>query len=325
MRRRCLLLGLGTLAVLPACRERRGRVWSAQVLPDTRSSQPASPAAAPVSELLGPDDERMLSFTPSAYAEHVAALEQRLSKLGMGPLSMRIEDPFVVAGDDTPAVVAARSRVVRWAANMLEKGFFDRRPSRILNVFLFRSRATYESSVRLLTGAAPGTPFGFYSSENDGLFMNISTGGGTLVHEIVHPYVEADFEGAPAWLNEGLGSLFEQSAEREGHIVGLTNWRLHGLQDALAKGHVPSFRTLCSTSHHSFYEEDPGTNYAQARYLMYYLQETGSLRPFYKAFRAAKKKDPTGYRTLVATLGESDMVDFQKRWSQYVLGLRFDG
>ena len=88
---------------------------------------------------------------------------------------------------------------------------------------------------------------------------------------------------------------------------------------------MPSFRELTAMSDHTFYEEDRGTNYAQARYLMYYLQETGRLRPFYKAFRAAKKKDPTGYATLVATLGESDMVDFQKRWGQYVLGLRFEG
>ena len=46
--------------------------------------------------------------------------------------------------------------------------------------------------------------------------MNIATGGGTLVHEIVHPFVEANFPGCPTWFNEGLGSLYEQSAERKG-------------------------------------------------------------------------------------------------------------
>ena len=35
--------------------------------------------------------------------------------------------------------------------------------------------------------------------------MNISTGGGTLVHEIVHPFIEANFPACPPWLNEGLG------------------------------------------------------------------------------------------------------------------------
>ncbi len=264
------------------------------------------------------------TFTPADYAQHVIALREKLTGLGLGSLHVRIEDPFVVVGDGTPEALRERAKTVRWAADMLEQSFFERRPSRILDVYLFGTAATYEKGVRLLTGGAPGTPYGFYSSEKGGLFMNIATGGGTLVHEIVHPYVEADFEDAPAWLNEGLGSLFEQSGERDGHIVGYTNWRLPGLQRALAKGKVPSFKELTSMSDHVFYEEDRGTNYAQARYLMYYLQETGRLRPFYKAFRAAKKKDPTGYATLVATLGETDMADFQKRWGEYVLSLRFE-
>ena len=42
--------------------------------------------------------------------------------------------------------------------------------------------------------------------------MNIATGGGTLVHEIVHPFMAANFEQCPSWFNEGLGSLYEQSA-----------------------------------------------------------------------------------------------------------------
>ena len=50
--------------------------------------------------------------------------------------------------------------------------------------------------------------------------MNISTGGGTLVHEIVHPFVAANFPNCPAWFNEGLGSLYEQSGEVNGAIHG---------------------------------------------------------------------------------------------------------
>ena len=157
------------------------------------------------------------------------------------------------------------------------------------------------------------------------MFMNIATGGGTLVHEIVHPYVEADLDGAaPAWLNEGLGSLFEASGERDGHIVGSTNWRLPALQRALQKGQVGTFRALTAMSDHAFYEEDRGTNYAQARYLMYYLQETGRLRSFYRAFREARATDPTGYATLVAALGAPDMASFEREWRQMVLGLRFE-
>ncbi|MBZ0238405.1 MAG: DUF1570 domain-containing protein, partial [Deltaproteobacteria bacterium] len=259
-----------------------------------------------------------------AYDAHIAALRERLAAADHDDLEIRIEEPFVVVGDDGADALARRARTVRWAVEHLERDFFARRPTRILDIYLFGNARSYERGVRALTGSAPSTPYGFYSSEHGGLFMNIATGGGTLVHEIVHPYVEADFPEAPAWLNEGLGSLFEQSSERGGHIVGETNWRLAGLQDAIRARTVPSFRALTRTSDHDFYVRDRGTNYAQARYLLYYLQEEGKLRDFYRAFRAARATDPTGYDTLVAALGERDMAAFQRRWEAWVLTLRFE-
>jgi hypothetical protein len=193
----------------------------------------------------------------------------------------------------------------------------------VLDDYLLRDADSYEAGVERLTGDAPTTPFGFYSRTHNGLFMNIATGGGTLVHEIVHPYVEADFPNAPPWLNEGLGSLFEQSADRDGHIVGLTNWRLDGLQRAIKENRVPTFHALTHLGDNDFYSDDRGVNYAASRYLLYYLQEQGKLREFYTAFRAARAKDPSGYATLVATLGESDMTKFEARWRTYVAHLSF--
>lgn len=155
--------------------------------------------------------------------------------------------------------------------------------------------------------------------------MNIATGGGTLVHEIVHPYIEANFPGCPAWFNEGLGSLYEQSAERDGHIVGLTNWRLGGLQRAIRRGAVPTIRGLLSTSADQFYGDDTGVHYAMARYLLYYLQERELLRSYYRDFVARRASDPGGYQTLVSLLGDPPMAQFQKQWEAYVLALRFAG
>jgi Protein of unknown function (DUF1570) len=263
------------------------------------------------------------TFTDAAYAEHIKALRARLAKLGLGKLEIRIEDPFVVIGEGDAKTLARTATTVRWAADILERDFFTKRPSLILDIFLFDTADSYERGVKRLTGDAPGTPYGFYSRADRGLFMNISTGGGTLVHEIVHPYVEADFPSAPAWLNEGLGSLFEQSAERDGHIVGLTNWRLAGLQRAITKNTVPAFKALTAMDATEFYDDATGTNYAQSRYLMFYLQEKNLLRDFYKAFRANASKDPTGYATLVKTLGEQDMAAFKQRWQSFVTKLRF--
>ena len=149
------------------------------------------------------------------------------------------------------------------------------------------------------------------------------TGGGTLVHEIVHPFMAANFPGCPAWFNEGLASLYEQSSGKGDRIVGLTNWRLAGLQDAITKGAVPSFKTLLSTTDHEFYHADPGTNYAQARYLCYFLQEKGLLTRYYHAFHANREKDPTGYETLRTVLGETDMDSLKKTWEGFVMELTF--
>jgi hypothetical protein len=262
-------------------------------------------------------------FGPADYVQHVMELRQKLAGLGMSSPSIRIEAPFVVVGDAGAAALARDARTVRWASDHLERDFFAARPHKILDVYLFHDDASYRHGVQVLTHDAPDTPYGFYSRTAGGLFMNIATGGGTLVHEIVHPYVEADFPEAPPWLNEGLGSLFEQSADRDGHIVGLPNWRLPGLQHAIARRGAPSFRGLTALDADAFYGEDSGVNYAEARYLLYYLQESGKLHDFYRAFRAARAKDPSGYATLVATLGERDMDDFRVRWEKFVAALRF--
>jgi len=41
--------------------------------------------------------------------------------------------------------------------------------------------------------------------------------------------MEANFPACPPWLNEGMGSLYEQCGDADGHIHGFTNWRLPGL------------------------------------------------------------------------------------------------
>jgi hypothetical protein len=151
--------------------------------------------------------------------------------------------------------------------------------------------------------------------------MNIATGGGTLVHEIVHPFVAANFPDCPTWFNEGLGSLYEQSGERDGHIVGYTNWRLPRLQKAIRERRVRTFKELTGLGANDFYSKETGTNYAQARYLCYYLQERGLLTRFYREFLADRAADPTGFDTLKKTLGVEDFDAFQKDWEKFVLGL----
>jgi len=239
-----------------------------------------------------------------------------------------LEKPFVVIGDESASAVRRHAQgTIRWAVDRLKQDYFSQDPDHVINIWLFQDKSSYEQNTADIFGRRPQTPFGYYSPGHKALVMNIETGGGTLVHEIVHPLVAANFPACPAWLNEGLGSLYEQCQDRNGHVHGLTNWRLHGLHEALKdeKYKMPTFEDLCSTSTREFYEEDPGTNYAQARYLLYYLQEQGLLVTFYHEFRRSAQDDPTGYATLCKVLGrkKEDMDAFQKEWTEYVLALRF--
>jgi hypothetical protein len=259
------------------------------------------------------------SFTDADFARHV---EQLKKKLPSNEFSIVIQRPFVVIGDEPVEVVKEHSvNTVKWAVDKLKQDFFSKDPKEILDIWLFKDDVSYEKNTLLLFGEKPTTPYGYYSSAHKALIMNISTGGGTLVHEIVHPFMEANFPTCPPWLNEGLGSLYEQCGEVDGHIHGFTNWRLPGLQAAIRAGKVPSFKILTALDGNGFYNDDKGTNYGQARYLCYYLQQRGLLTKFYREFYARQKEDPTGYQSLRKILGVADMNAFKRKWEKYVLGL----
>jgi len=269
----------------------------------------------------------LLLFSISAFSadtkdfqKHADALRVKLKDKGF---TILIETPFVVIGDEPEAVVKRRSEdTVKWAVDKLKQDYFTKDPVDILEIWLFKDDASYRKHAKEFFNDDPDTPYGYYSPQNKALIMNIATGGGTLVHEIVHPFMEANFPATPAWFNEGLGSLYEQSGEEDGHIHGYTNWRLPGLQRGITMRTVPTFKALMSTTRNEFYGDRTGNNYAQARYLCYYLQQKRLLTKFYKEFWTNQKTDPSGYSTLQKVLGRRDMNVFQRDWEAFVLGLK---
>lgn len=254
-----------------------------------------------------------------AYDEHVAALKRRVP----AGFSIIVSPPFVVVGDAPAARLRAIANGrIRWTAHRLREEHFDRELPEILTIWLFRDGVSYRRHARQLFGETPTTPFGYYSPRDRALVMNIGSGGGTLVHELVHPYVAANFPACPAWLNEGLASLYEGATSRGARIRGLVNWRLPVLKVAIRARRLPSFEQLLATTDQEFYEEDPGTNYAQARFLCLYLQERGLLRRYFREARAAHEHDPAGVETLRRVLGQRDLARFQRDWEAWVLRLR---
>ena len=308
--RRALLAGIALLVTGPAgsCNPGAPRIVEVQAA----SVQQASVAKSKKKKKKG--------FTKAQYKAHVKKLRKRVPD----GFTVLLQEPFVVIGDEHPAMVKKRATsTVKWTVDRLKDDFFTKDPKHIIDIWLFKDDASYMKHAKEIFGHVPDTPYGYYSEEHRALVMNIATGGGTLVHEIVHPFMEANFPACPPWFNEGLGSLYEQCKDNDGHIWGMTNWRLAGLQEAIEEGAVPSFKTLTSMDDETFYTKDKGTNYAQSRYLLLYLQEKGLLVDYYHAFRKASGEDPTGYSTLVETLGVEDMGAFQKKWEAWVLALTF--
>ncbi len=272
------------------------------------------------SEKLAERPKQGTDFTPSDYAQHILALKPKLP----AGFSFVIQPPFVVIGDEPAEAVRQRATsTVKWAAEKLKADYFSKNPTDILDVWLFKDKDSYEKHTADIFKDKPTTPYGYYSPAHKSLIMNIATGGGTLVHEIVHPFMAANFPNCPAWFNEGMGSLYEQSSENAGHIVGLTNWRLAGLQKTIRAEKLPTFADLLALSDAEFYRGEVGTHYAQARYLCYYLQQQGLLVKYYHAFVENKKDDATGYQTLQKILKEEDMGAFQKRWEAFAMKLSF--
>ena len=281
-------------------------------------SKPSAPIETPRS-MAGPYTDAEAALTDREFA---AKLEQ--IRLQLGPeFRVQIVKPFVVASNLSAANFdRICQQTIGWAVRILNKDFFSTPVRQIVTIYLFRDKESYEQHSWSLFSQRPTTPYGYYLPQHQVLLMNIATGTGTLVHEIVHPLLAADFPQAPSWFDEGLASLYEQCRERDGKIVGLLNWRLPVLQDGLRAGHFVPLEKLLTTSRDEFYEDPHGMHYAQARYLCYYLQEKHLLQKFYHEFKTHYASDPTGTATLLRITGKDSLKQLQSEWQDFLSPLR---
>ena len=238
----------------------------------------------------------------------------------VGPgFRIAVEKPFVVVSDQSEGDFQySRKHTIGWAVRLLKRDFFDKEPHQPLVIYLFDGEESYRKHAKKFFDDDPETPFGYYSSTDGALIMNIARGGGTLVHEIVHPFMEADFPKCPAWYNEGLGSLFEACRERNGHIEGTVNWRLPVLKKGIRKGQLVPLKKLLATTSDEFYADPGGMHYAEARYLLHYVQSRGKLRAFHKQFKAHAATDPTGSQTLCRVVGFESVAELQADWLMWI-------
>jgi hypothetical protein len=140
----------------------------------------------------------------------------------------------------------------------------------------------------------------------------------------VHPLLEADFPGAPIWLDEGIASLFEAPVmPRPGEIHGTKNWRLPRLRAALGSNKerdLARLDVLFGMSDERFRDADESLHYAMARYACQWLDERGKLWAFYRAWRDDAAHDPTGEKAFATIVGETPRAA-DEAWATWVRGL----
>ena len=226
--------------------------------------------------------------------------------------------PFVVVGNITKAQANRYLKgTIKAAAEAFNNQYFEKKPDKVITVYLFKDDKTYRHYAKKLFDDNPSTPYGYFTAGSNRLVMNIATGGGTLVHELFHALVRYDLEKIPDWFNEGMGSLYEQCHISGGKIKGAINWRFPILLKHLKKGDCAKLADVIKSKGHDFYDKDNGSNYAVARYFCMYMQEQGVLEKFYKEFRSNIKKDPTGTKTAEKVLGKK-IPEIEKDWLQWV-------
>lgn len=187
----------------------------------------------------------------------------------------------------------------------LEKSFFAQRPAQPVTIYIFQNNASYKAGLREFLAMEPISPYGHYGHSKRYIVINYQTGPGTLVHELVHSLMAADFPNAPIWIAEGIASLYEQCRVENDRLIGEQNWRLPELQRAIRANEITPLKKLFVSDTKNFRLMRESLHYAQCRYFCLYLQEQGVLEKIYHEFRQAEKEDRFGIATVEKIFGKS--------------------
>jgi hypothetical protein len=276
----------------------------------------AAPATQPVAAMAG---------QPASASDLTAELnrlsKEWIKKLGGDGFAGAVHSPFAIVTDgDARAASRYMQFTVLGSTQRFQKQYMKAVADKPIVILLFHGQDSYRKACKDVLGVSKPPYYGFCRTSERLLVMDINTGGGTLVHELVHVMIGFDFPEIPDWFNEGMGSLYEQCDYRENRLVGLVNWRLPGLQEAMAKGKLGKLEALPGVD---FRGANEGLNYAQARYLCMYMQEKGMLEDFYRTFRDRRDEDPTGLKFLKEAFAPKSLADVDKEWRAWVKTLKF--
>jgi len=274
-----------------------------------------APAAAAGGAGASPEVQAtMARFRAEAAAALAADVEARVAaarQLFGARVPVRVvADRFVLVGADPRAPFGPAVDLAERALDVYTRRFFARLPDRAVSVYLTASAARFDDVCARVSPDdcdAEAGLLGLYDRRARAVLVDLGPGLPSLTQELVHPLVQTDFVRAPAWLDEGIASLFEKPVfAPPGELHGAKNWRYDVLARALATPalHGPLRPSLLfDLNDDSFLISDQGAHYALARFVCQWLDERGQLWPFYRAWRDSLAEDPSGEKTFARVTG----------------------
>ena len=236
-----------------------------------------------------------------------------------------IHSPFVLAGNLSEAELHfVLTDTILPTYRALTTTYFDTLPSLPVTIVLCADERTYRESAMLFDHRPAAHYYGYFIKDDLRVVLNLSTGNGTLAHELAHVLSHFDFPRMPEWFDEGLASLHEhcEFSENYYHLKGLSNWRVHYVKNALKAGNLRTIGQLISSQ--DVRPEYQAVDYAHARYFCLYLQQQQLLAPFYRKFRASVDVDPTGLQTLEQLIGERSVADLDREFRLWLADGQFE-
>lgn len=196
----------------------------------------------------------------------------------------------------------------------------------------FTMRIVYFKSKKEFIKHTDYDSYGFYlgvkdseNSTNRTLYTYWNSGPGTLWHEMIHAFTDAntDYKVNP-WFNEGMASFYEHgSTVGESFTEGYANWRLPALHETIRSGKLPTLRT--------FFQKglvDREYGYPYMRFLFCYLWINDQMIPFVKTYiyellpaYKGKELSEKSIETMEKLLGKN-ISEIEKDMSELALKLK---
>jgi hypothetical protein len=132
--------------------------------------------------------------------------------------------------------------------------------------------------------------WGFYMPDKRTAIANVGASIGNLRHELVHPLLGDDYPMIPAWLNEGIASLYGSAKLGKNGFTFLVNYRLRDLQKALKADKLPPLADLANSTPLDVHGPNAMVFYAYARYVLLFVDKQGKLSELYAELRGADRR-----------------------------------